>query len=69
METHDWGDYESYDQEISYSNFLRMDESVRDNQKLLFDFWKKVGPTLDPDKLKLVGFNMDVYEERGCSLG
>eukprot|EP01050_Picozoa_sp_SAG11_P000582 SAG11_NODE_19_length_25345_cov_5.090628_23_plen_1027_part_01 len=55
METHDWGDYESYDQEISYSNFLRMDESVRDNQKLLFDFWKKVGPTLDPDKLKLVG--------------
>ena len=63
LETHDYGDYESYDQEVTRTEFLRMEESVRDNQKLLFNFWKKVGPTLDPDKLKLVGFNMDVYED------
>ena len=63
LETHDWGDYESYDQDVIRTDFLRMEESVRDNQKLLFNFWKKVGPTLDPDKLKLVGFNMDVYKD------
>ena len=64
LETYDWGDYESYDQNVRKTDFIRMEESVRDNQKLLFNFWKKVGPTLDPDKLKLVGFNMDVDEDR-----
>jgi hypothetical protein len=64
METHDWGDYEQYDSDIDNIEFLRVDESISDPQTLLFNFWRKVGPTLDPDKLKLVGFNVDAYEDR-----
>ena len=70
METHDYGDYESYDSEITNTEFLRVDESITPQMKeellgpqkvqdLLFNFWKKVGPTLEPDKLKLIGFNMN----------
>ena len=33
-------------------------------QDLLFNFWLKVGPTLDPDKLKLIGFDMHDNEDR-----
>jgi len=89
METNDYGDYESYDSEITNSEFLRMDEGlgrvlrentrVSDNfddplflsmdkqkiQDLLFNYWIKHGPTLDSDKLKLLGFDMKSYDERG----
>ena len=33
-------------------------------QDLLFNFWKKFGPTLDPDRLKLIGFNMNDADDR-----
>ena len=33
-------------------------------QELLFNFWKKFGPTLDPDRLKLIGFNMNDADDR-----
>ena len=70
METTDYGDYESYDSSITGTEFLRVDEQLTPKMKeellgpqkvqdLLFNFWKKVGPTLEPDKLKLIGFNMN----------
>ena len=76
METDDYGDYESYDSEITRSDFMRVDEGLarvlcegRDEQKiqdLLFQFWmrKNIGPTLDPDKLKLIGFDMNSEEDK-----
>ena len=73
METNDYGDYESYDSEITNSNFIKMDEGLSrvlredikpQTQELLFNFWRKVGPTLDPNKLKLVGFNMDNNDDK-----
>ena len=35
-------------------------------QDLLFQFWmrKNIGPTLDPDKLKLIGFDMNSEEDK-----
>ena len=65
METNDYGDYESYDSSITNSEFIRMDESIKSQtggieaQDLLFNFWKKVGPTMETDKLKLIGFDMN----------
>jgi len=65
METNDYGDYETYDSEITRSDFIRMDESIKSQtggieaQDLLFNFWKKVGPTMETDKLKLIGFDMN----------
>ena len=68
METNDYGDYESYDSEITNSNFIKMDEGLSrvlregtkpQTQDLLFNFWKKVGPTMEADKLKLIGFDMN----------
>ena len=70
METHDYGDYESYDSTIERADFKSLDEQLTPQmkeelrgpqkvQELLFNFWKKVGPTLEPDKLKLIGFNMN----------
>ena len=73
METNDYGDYESYDSEITNSNFIKLDEGLSrvlregtkpQTQELLFNFWKKVGPTLDPNKLKLIGFNMDNNDDK-----
>ena len=87
METDDYGDYETYDSEITRSEFLRMDEGLArvlredtyplhdkftrslymDEQKiqdLLFNYWRKFGPTLDPDKLKLLGFDMNSEEDK-----
>ena len=73
METNDYGDYESYDSEITNSEFIKMDEGLSrvlredikpQTQELLFNFWRKVGPTLDPNKLKLVGFNMDNNDDK-----
>ena len=67
METYDYGDYESYDSDITSTEFIRMDESVSritpdknpKTQELLFNFWQKVGPTMETDKLKLIGFDMN----------
>jgi hypothetical protein len=67
METYDYGDYESYDSDITSTEFIRMDESVSritpdknpQTQELLFNFWQKVGPTMETDKLKLIGFDMN----------
>ena len=65
METTDYGDYETYDSEITRSDFIRMDESITSQiggieaEDLLFNFWKKVGPTMEADKLKLIGFDMN----------
>ena len=74
METNDYGDYETYDSEIVGTEFLRMDEGLarvlREDmgkqkiQDLLFNYWRKFGPTLDPDKLKLLGFDMHSEEDK-----
>ena len=75
METSDYGDYETYDSEITRSDFIRVDEGLtpkmveelkgpKETQELLFNFWKKHGPTLDPDRLKLIGFNMYDADDR-----
>lgn len=67
MEVHDWGDYEVYDHEVVRTDFLRIDESTRDPKKIqeiLFTLWRKMGPTLDSDTLKLVGFNMNSEEDK-----
>ncbi len=75
METNDYGDYETYDSEITRSDFIRVDEGLtpkmveelkgpKEIQDLLFNFWKKHGPTLDPDRLKLIGFNMNDADDR-----
>jgi len=75
METSDYGDYETYDSEITRSDFIRVDEGLtpkmveelkgpKEIQELLFNFWKKHGPTLDPDRLKLIGFNMNDADDR-----
>lgn len=39
------------------------DKEYKAEQDLLFNLWRKIGPTLDPNKLKLVGFNMDIHDE------
>ena len=75
METNDYGDYEQYDSEITRSDFIRVDEGLtpkmveelkgpKEIQDLLFNFWKNHGPTLDPDRLKLIGFNMNDADDR-----
>ena len=75
METNDYGDYEQYDSEITRSDFIRVDEGLtpkmveelkgpKEIQELLFNFWKNNGPTLDPDRLKLIGFNMNDADDR-----
>ena len=76
METDDYGDYEAYDSEITRSDFIRVDEGLarvlredidkQNIQDLLFQFWmrKNIGPTLDPDKLKLLGFDMNNEEDK-----
>jgi len=75
METTDYGDYESYDSNITRTDFNRVDEGLtpkmveelkgpKEIQDLLFNFWKKFGPTLDPDRLKLIGFNMYDADDR-----
>ena len=75
METNDYGDYESYDSNITRSDFIRVDEGLtpkmveelkgpKEIQDLLFNFWKNHGPTLDPDRLKLIGFNMNDADDR-----
>ena len=74
METHDWGDYEAYDSTVDGVEFTRMDEGLarvlREDmntqkiQDLLFNYWRKFGPTLDPDKLKLLGFDMHSEEDK-----
>ena len=75
METTDYGDYETYDSEITRTDFNRVDEGLtpkmveelkgpKETQELLFNFWKKHGPTLDPDRLKLIGFNMYDADDR-----
>ena len=75
METSDYGDYETYDSEITRTDFNRVDEGLtpkmveelkgpKEIQELLFNFWKKHGPTLDPDRLKLIGFNMNDADDR-----
>jgi hypothetical protein len=70
MHTNDYGDYEQYDSEITRSDFIRMDESIKSQtggievQDLLFNFWKKVGPTMEVDKLKLIGFDMNDTQDR-----
>ncbi len=75
METNDYGDYESYDSNITRSDFIRVDEGLtpkmveelkgpKEIQDLLFNFWKKFGPTLDPDILKMIGFNMYDADDR-----
>ena len=75
METNDYGDYEQYDSEITRSDFIRVDEGLtpkmveelkgpKEIQDLLFNFWKNNGPTLDPDRLKLIGFNMNDADDR-----
>ena len=75
METSDYGDYETYDSTITRSDFIRVDEGLtpkmveelkgpKEIQDLLFNFWKKFGPTLDPDRLKLIGFNMNDADDR-----
>jgi len=75
METTDYGDYETYDSDIIRTDFIRVDEGLtpkmveelkgpKKTQELLFNFWKKFGPTLDPDRLKLIGFNMYDADDR-----
>ena len=75
METSDYGDYETHDSEITRTDFNRVDEGLtprmveelkgpKETQELLFNFWKKHGPTLDPDRLKLIGFNMNDADDR-----
>ncbi len=75
METTDYGDYETYDSDITRTDFNRVDEGLtpqmveelkgpKETQELLFNFWKKHGPTLDPDRLKLIGFNMYDADDR-----
>jgi hypothetical protein len=75
METTDYGDYETYDSAITSADFNRVDEGLtpkmveelkgpKEIQELLFNFWKKHGPTLDPDRLKLIGFNMNDADDR-----
>ena len=75
METTDYGDYETYDSAITSADFNRVDEGLtpkmveelkgpKETQELLFNFWKKHGPTLDPDRLKLIGFNMYDADDR-----
>ena len=75
METTDYGDYETYDSQITRTDFNRVDEGLtpkmveelkgpKETQELLFNFWKKHGPTLDPDRLKLIGFNMYDADDR-----
>ena len=75
METTDYGDYETYDSDITRTDFIRVDEGLtpkmveelkgpKETQELLFNFWKKHGPTLDPDRLKLIGFNMYDADDR-----
>ena len=75
METTDYGDYETYDSDITRTDFIRVDEGLtpkmveelkgpKEIQELLFNFWKKHGPTLDPDRLKLIGFNMNDADDR-----
>ena len=75
METTDYGDYETYDSQITRTDFNRVDEGLtpkmveelkgpKETQELLFNFWKKFGPTLDPDRLKLIGFNMYDADDR-----
>ena len=75
METTDYGDYEIYDSQITRTDFNRVDEGLtpkmveelkgpKETQELLFNFWKKFGPTLDPDRLKLIGFNMYDADDR-----
>ena len=75
METTDYGDYETYDSDITRTDFIRVDEGLtpkmveelkgpKKTQELLFNFWKKFGPTLDPDRLKLIGFNMYDADDR-----
>jgi len=75
METTDYGDYETYDSAITSADFIRVDEGLtpkmveelkgpKETQELLFNFWKKHGPTLDPDRLKLIGFNMNDADDR-----
>ena len=75
METTDYGDYETYDSAITSADFIRVDEGLtpkmveelkgpKEIQDLLFNFWKNNGPTLDPDRLKLIGFNMNDADDR-----
>ena len=75
METTDYGDYETYDSQLDQVTFNRVDEGLtpqmveelkgpKETQDLLFNFWKNHGPTLDPDRLKLIGFNMDDADDR-----
>jgi len=70
MVTNDYGDYDTYDSKITRSDFIRMDESIKSQtggievQDLLFNFWKKVGPTMEVDKLKLIGFDMNDTQDR-----
>ena len=65
METTDWGDYEAYDSTVERVDFNRVDESITSQmgyieiQDLLFNFWLKVGPTLDTDKLIKYAFQVD----------
>ena len=33
-------------------------------QNLLFNFWAKHGPTIEPKSMKLLGYDMDKYDER-----
>ena len=48
METYDYGDYESYDQEISHLNFLRMDESKKVDVEEDLENWGYDGEELGP---------------------
>ena len=52
METTDYGDYETYDSDITRTDFIRVDEGLtpkmgeelkgpKETQELLFNFWKK----------------------------
>jgi len=70
MHTNDYGDYEQYDSEITNSVFLRMDESTEDYKsdpkvrEMLFNYWVEHGPSLDPNNMKLLGYNMSNYDDR-----
>ena len=58
-----YGSSQSINEQIEGESYTK--EEFESAQDLLFDYWAKHGPTIDPDSLKLLGLNMSDYKDRG----